>query len=164
MNLNATLGAVSANSLITVARADAYHEARGNAAWANAEIEAKQTALVRACDYLAQYYGLAWQGTLATPEQALDWPRTGVVAYGVAVSPDVLPPQVGDAQAVLALKALAGDLAPDLTRGVKQQTVGPITTIYDDYSPQSKRYTSVDRMLAPYLASRNPYSAALERS
>jgi len=127
---------------------------------------------------MTEVYTSAWQGARTHPTQALDWPRRGVVfqsAQDMAIDArwvdnpeifvlnDIVPPGVRDACARLALIASTGPLAPDLTRGVKLQTIGPITTEYDTYSPQSKRYLGVERMIAPYLASRNPFAARLER-
>lgn len=171
-------GLSTADSYCSVADADTYHTDRGGAAWAALSNERKEQCLRLATDYMIGAYVLAWQGARATAGQALDWPRRGVVFqqwqgqsvdprwidnYDIFVLPTIVPPAVRDACAVLALKANAGPLVPDLSRAIKRQKVGPIETEYADYSPQSKRYLAVDRMLAPYMASSNPYAARLER-
>ena len=164
MPLDSTLGAATAESLCSVAEADAYHAARGAAAWAVLSEAVREQCLRRATDYMGQAYAAAWQGARVDAVQALDWPRSGVEAHGIALDAATLPGPVRDACAVLALKANAGPLAPDLAQRVKRQKVGPIETEYADYSPQSKRYLAVDRMLAPYLVTYTPFSARLERS
>jgi len=164
MAFDSTVGGENANSYASVDEADAYHVERGNAAWAALATERKQQLLVIASDYMSEAYAAAWQGSRATAAQALDWPRSGVEAFGYEILASIIPPAVGRACAVLALKALAGPLAPDLGRVVSRQVVGPIETQYADYSPQNKRYLSVDRMLAPYMPTRNPYAARLERA
>ena len=54
--------------------------------------------------------------------------------------------------AVLALQATSGPLAPNLERTIKQDTVGPLTTIYADGAPERPRYTAIDNMLKAYLS------------
>lgn len=158
-------GNAAAESYASTVDADAYHAARGAAAWAALTPTRKEECLRLAADYMIGAYAGAWQGSRAVATQALDWPRIGVIAFGdVVVRADVVPPAVRDACAALALKASAGPLRADLGRVVKRSKVGPLETEFADYSPQSKRYLSVDRMLAPYLASVNRYAARLERA
>ncbi len=165
MALDATVGGAASESLATVAQANTYHTNRGNAAWAALSDALREIALRKATDYLGEFYGPAWAGCRATDTQALDWPRLGVTAYEVLISELIIPPRVVDACALLALKAATvATLTPDLTRAIVRQKIGPLETEYADYSPQSKRYLEVDRMLAPYLDERNPYAARLERS
>lgn len=156
-------GKNNAESFVSVADADTYHAGRGNAAWAALALERKEQLLRIATDYMGGAYGLNWQGCRAVPGQALDWPRAGVTAFEETVPRDDVPAAVQNACAILALKAQSGPLAPDLGPRVKRSKVGPIETEYDDYSPQSKRYISVDRMLSPYLAARR-FSAPLYRA
>ena len=47
-------GLAEANSYVSVAEADAYHADRGNAAWIG-EDSAKQSALIKATDYLENH-------------------------------------------------------------------------------------------------------------
>jgi hypothetical protein len=64
---------------------------------------------------------------------------------------DIVPADIANACADLALKAASGDLNADLTRGVVRKKVGPLETEYDRYSPQSVRYPAITMALAPYL-------------
>jgi hypothetical protein len=68
------------------------------------------------------------------------------------IDSDEVPSIVANACADMALKAAAGDLNADLTRGVVREKVGPLETEYDRASPQSTRYRAVDMMLAHLLS------------
>lgn len=153
-----------AESYVSVTDATAYHAARGNAAWAALASDTVREQLLRqATDYMVEVYRSAWQGTRVTGTQALDWPRDDVIVDEFAVDADIVPTAVKNACAALALKASSGALAADQTQTKTRVKVGPIETEFDPYSPQTKRYLSIDRMLAPYLASSGP-SVRLVRS
>lgn len=69
----ATLGAADANSLLTVAAADAYFDlGLGGGAWAELDDEDKQRALVSAT---RNFQAITWQGSPTTGIQALAFPR-----------------------------------------------------------------------------------------
>jgi hypothetical protein len=164
MALDTTVGGADAESYASVAEADAYHAARGNASWGTLAEGDKEIALRLATEYLEGAYALAWPAARASDTQRLSWPREDAYAFDVAILETVIPPAVRDACALLALKSRSGALAPDLSRAIVRQKIGPLETEYADYSPQTKRYLAIDRMLAPYLADVNPYAARLERS
>jgi hypothetical protein len=147
-------GASNSETYISVADASTYHTARGNAAWAAlASDTVREQALRKATGYMVATYRNRWQGTRKVEDQALCWPRYSVVVEGYLVDDDIVPEIVKRACAELALKAAAEDLAPDLEQVTISQTVGPIRTDYDRYSPQWKRYRAIDAMLLPYLKS-----------
>lgn len=148
-----------AESYISVADADTYHSNRGATAWASLTTAAKEQALRKATDFMIQAYRQRWKGARMSATQALDWPRAWVYLgpgandeFPNLVADDVVPTEVKNACASLALRASSADLAPDLSQGKKRVKVGPIETEYDPYSPQSKRYAAIDAALAPYLA------------
>jgi hypothetical protein len=143
-------GAANSESYISVANADARQTALGNTAWTG-DTAAKESALRNATIYMTGAYRSRWTGYRITASQALDWPRVGVCADYWSVASDIVPTEVANACADLAVKALTGELAPDLERGIVREKVGPLETEYDRYSPQAKRYPAIDRMLAPYL-------------
>jgi hypothetical protein len=153
-------GLANAESYISVADATAYHANRGNSAWAALASDTVREQLLRkATEYMVGQYRDNWKGQRTSVTQALDWPRYNVqlpdVGYGryvAYVQPNVVPVEVANACAVLALQASSGDLAPNLERTIKQDTVGPLTTIYADGAPERPRYTGVDNMLKAYLA------------
>lgn len=145
-------GKANAESYITVADADARHTSLGNTSWTGATT-AKEAALRKATNYMVQAYRQRWTGfrVKAIPAQALDWPRYGVEVDNLPVHFDIVPTDIANACADLALKALTSDLAPDLTRGVVRKKIGPMETEYDPYSPEATRFRAIDMMLAPYL-------------
>jgi hypothetical protein len=171
-------GLPDANAYCDLAFADAYHADRGNAAWTGDDA-AKSAALIKATDYLRRY-SERWLGYKTKPDQALDWPRVGVMLpidprfvgavetdrgviiaspfVGIATAElanDFVPDEVKMATAELALRAMAAPLAPDQARGgkVKQKTIGPITTIYFDSAPAGTTYPAIDSLVEKYLRS-----------
>lgn len=154
-------GNAKAESYCSVADANTYHAARGNAAWdALASDTVREQCLRRATAYMGQSYRLRWAGMRATNAQALDWPRAWVPkpdapsAYGAWAGyylSTTVPLEVVRACAEMALRAAAGDLAADLGQTVTERTIGPITTKYAPGSQAVKRYRAVDLLLGPLL-------------
>jgi hypothetical protein len=141
----------NAESLITVADADTYFTGRGITNWATLSTTEKEQALRRATDYMEQVYGLKWKGERTKHTQALSWPRYDVCANGFDVDSDVVPVPVQRACAEMALRAAAGELAPDVGRLAKRETVDVITVEYESGAVPYVRYRAVDNLLAPYL-------------
>lgn len=145
-------GKPDAEAYMSVADADAYHAARGNAAWAALDEPAKEAALRKGADFMGQAYGGQWQGARVSATQALDWPRSGVVAYGFDVASDVVPAAVARANAEFALRASTGELLADQSRLTKREKVGPIEVEYADYATAATTYPAVNGLLAPFLS------------
>lgn len=105
----------------TLQAALAYHEARGNAAWAAADVDdAKHTAaLIRGSQALDAFYGERYPGVIASVEQYLFWPRKNVTWRGRALADDTIPKPIECAAYELALRELVrpGSLAPDAVAG-----------------------------------------------
>jgi len=145
-------GLADAESYCSVAQANAYHAALGNQAWANlASDTLREQNLRKATNFMRQLYRMAWQGKPTKSTQALDWPRYDVEVNDYWLASNVVPVEVKNACAELALKAIAGPLVVDLTQGVKSKKVGPLEFVYDENSPRHTQYLAVDRMLAPLL-------------
>ena len=166
-------GLSTAESYISVADADSYHALRGNTSWeALDDIDQKEPALRRATDYMIQVYRTRWKGVRMQATQALDWPRSGVYTepfmYGgigeqpYLVADDIVPPEVAQACARLALKAVSEDLAPDLERATRREKVGPLEVEYEPGAVQYKKFRDVDNLLASYLST-SVVSKSLER-
>jgi hypothetical protein len=84
--------------------------------------------------------------------QRLDWPRIGVwTRSGSGLASNIVPEEVQDACAELALRASSAPLLPDTSQSVKREKVGPIEVEYDAYSPADPTFTSIDEMLAAFL-------------
>ena len=150
-------GSAAAESYASVAFATAYHAKRGNTTWADLENDEREAALIKATDYMRVTYRDAWRGVRAGPLQALDWPRHRVYVDGYEVGAATVPDDIARACAELAARSAIGDaLLPDLEQQVVSEKVGPIAVVYDNTSPQHKRFAIVDRMLAPYLIGIGP--------
>ena len=100
-------------------------------------------------------YGRNFQGRRVNSTQALSWPRTSVLLDGSYIALNAIPSLVINASAELAYKAAQGNLAADLTQGVKREKVAALEVEYDNNSPQYTRYRAIDNMLAPLLISYN---------
>jgi hypothetical protein len=123
-------GLINANSLCSVADADAYFEERGIAAWTGTDT-LKEQALVRATDYMETRWGARFRGVLQFPDtpQALSYPRL-YIGFD-----DVVPEGIKRACAEYAMRALTATLAPDRTPDssgrlltTTRTKVGPIET------------------------------------
>jgi hypothetical protein len=160
-------GASDSESYLSVVDADTYHLNRGNTLWATITTLEKEQALRRATDYMMGKYRLRWLGRRVLITQALDWPRVGVVledfggsqgragmgSYGLFQVPyTIVPLEVKNACAELAMRATMGPLVDDVSQNVTQETIGPITVKYDTTSPQYVRYLQIDQMIRVYLS------------
>lgn len=135
-------GLPDANSYASVAEADAYHADRGNTAWAGIEV-VKESALVRATDYIEQVYSGRWKGARLTDNQALEWPRTA--AEGI-------PSHIKQAVFQLALEGVSGaNLNPTLGRAIKRRKVDVIETEYMDNAKAGNTRPAIDGLLRAYL-------------
>jgi hypothetical protein len=152
-----------AESYASVADADTYFTNRGNATWAALDTAAKEQALRAATDYMRQTYRLHWTGMRVTGTQALDWPRAWVALVDAPsgyrsvpsyVPLNVIPAEVKNACAELAVRSTVAPLSPDLGTQVLRETVGPISVEYAPGARQAPRYAAVDAILAPYLKGR----------
>lgn len=147
-------GKENAESFISVEDASIYHTLQGNAGWTVlASDTVREQCLRRATNYMTTVYRDRWEGVRYTEDQALDWPRAGVVRDSWSVDIDEVPVEVAHACAELALKSASDALQADLTQGVVKEKVGVIEVEYNQNSPQSKRYPAIDFMLRPFLNS-----------
>jgi hypothetical protein len=138
-------------SYCTVAFADQYHDARANTAWAALATAQKEAYLRRATEAMLALYRERWKGVRATATQALDWPRLDVVVDTYARAADEVPQEVQKACAILALKAIAGDLDPDPTQAVQSKKVGPVEVSYFAPAQALSLHKSVSNLLSPFL-------------
>jgi hypothetical protein len=126
-------GMTNADAFISVAYADEYHSAMGNATWTG-DVALKEAAIRRATAFLSSSY--QWQGYKRQGRpQALAWPRVSVVdCEGWGVAFDAVPIEIQKATAEIALRELVtpGAMNPDfLASGqVKREKVGQIEVEY----------------------------------
>lgn len=153
-------GSSTANSLASVVTADAYHADRSNAAWAAATNAQKESALIRASDYLCDEGRFPWVGTKAGGySQVMPWPRTSATeADGTALPSNIVPFRVVRACCELAGKALTAELLPDLERGgrIASEQVGALAVSYFQDAPAGTVIQAVAGLLAPLFRKRNP--------
>lgn len=148
----------SANTFVSLATADEYHQYRGHVSTWSGDgttfytAEQRSSALIRAADYLCRHYH--WKGERYDEYQALCWPRDGLYDLdGFAISTTIIPDDIKWAQCELALKALTNDLDADQDRGgrIKSESIGEISVTYMDGAPSGKTWTNVDRLVGPYV-------------
>lgn len=157
-------GASNSEAYCSVDTATNYHAIRGNSTWALLTQAQMEEALRRATDFIEQRYAMSWQGWRVSSSQALAWPRSGVVYDGVSVSSSIIPQSLINATAELALRAAAGELEEDLTRGVLREKVGALEVEYDAKSPERKRYVAVENMLKPLFLNQSNMYVGLTRA
>jgi hypothetical protein len=156
-------GLVNANAYISVSYADTYFNDRLATAW-TASTLAKQSAIVKATDYIETVFGPRMVGRVAFPEtpQALSFPRlrvfnkSGIELLGI-------PENLKKATAEYALRALTLSLMPDPVVSdsgfsilSKTETVGPITEKTDyqisGVNPKMiKPYPAADKLLSEFI-------------
>jgi hypothetical protein len=164
-----------AESYVTVADADTYHTNRLNAAWGTATTPAKEAALRKATSYIDWKYVTRWKGQRVFPAQPLMWPRNYVLQFEeeafigyanqpVYINSSTIPQCLKDAACEAALRALSGELAPDLDRGGKVNTVrvGNIWQVYESGANPNTVYQKIEHLLRSLLNNNN--SVQLVRS
>lgn len=153
-------GRATAESYISVADADTYHAAHGApSAWSASSTAEKEAALRAATDYIDRVYGPQFQGCRRTYTQRLYFPRDYVYIDDVWQDSSVLPRQLKEACAELALRSRteANGLMPDLAEpGTIQSesvSVGSLSssTVYMGGKSQIKQFRAVDFLIEPLL-------------
>lgn len=119
-------GIPNANAYITVAYADTHHADRGNTAWTDFTTTERQSAIIRASEYIDKRFGRRFVGVKQLKEQGLEWPRLdafdldGFLMSGV----DEVPRQIQKAAAEYAIRAaICFILAPDPILPVPKQSL-----------------------------------------
>jgi len=154
-------GLDDANAYALVAFVDSYHSDRGNSDWTGTTPE-KETAIVRATDYIERRWGAYFKGSAEFPGvQALSFPRINLYDRdGVAV--EGVPTKLQQAVAEYALRALTASLLSDPTTDdnitTLRERVGPIET-ETRYSEnlvgyELPEYPAADALLYDYIIAR----------
>jgi hypothetical protein len=132
--LVATAGSASANSYATVAEADTYHDSRLFATdWTGAATATKTVALIMATRLLDAIY--AWESWATDATQALQWPRTGILARNQLelVDSTVIPDELKNATAEFARQLIVADRSLDSdieTQGITSLRAGPVSLTF----------------------------------
>lgn len=144
---------LGANSYVSVDRLRAFAGVR---TFALPESEsACEALLLSAVDYLET---IAFAGQRSSPNQALSWPRTGVVVDGVAIAANVVPEAICRAQMALAVEAHKSPLmASARSSAYSRAKIGDIEVQYrnsDEIAAGASvqpKFPLVEALLAPYL-------------
>ncbi len=134
--LVATIGSATANTYVTLAVADQYHDDRPPAGttWANASDDQKNEALLWATLLLDRL--VDWEGWVVDDVQALLWPRVGLTyPNGFYVPSTVIPIQLQRATSEYARQLLVSDRAADSaveTQGLLSLRAGPVSLTFKD--------------------------------
>jgi len=164
-------GIPGANAYVDVAYVDTHHADRGNTAWSTFSTTLKESAIIRATDYIDKRFGLRFRGVRSTKGQGLEWPRLSAFdADGFLLSSvDDIPRQLEKATAEYALRtAMCGVLAPDAPLPVPRQDLtdpvcanrpdqgetGQITRIREKVGPleEEKWFETTSQVLGKNLA------------
>jgi hypothetical protein len=144
-------GVTGATSYISLTNARAFAAARGktlSAVDATAEM-----ALIKAMDVIESYRA-RFQGTKVDKDQALQWPRYGVVVDGFPVDDDEIPACLPLAQAALAIESQTTELFAnsDGRQVVMERVEGAVTVQYSEANGGSSPQPSfglAESLLAP---------------
>lgn len=156
-------GLVNASSYISISFADTYHRDRANTTWAAGDFGARESAILKATEYIDSQW--VFQGTTTFPQtpQALQFPRTGMVnEEGCLVDAESLPLGLQRATAEMALSILtnSGDVSPaTVTGGAKKrrERVGVLESELEfDAHEGSTFFPRVSRLLAPFIIGTRP--------
>lgn len=149
----ATAGSASATSYATIAQGDTYHETHLYADdWVDAGDDEKCKALQMATRMLDQQY--EWIGSVSSSDQALLWPRSGVVGpNGYLEANDEIPIRIVQATAELARQLIAGDRTVDSdieTQGIKSVNAGDVAVEFSGAGVAKPIPDSVNAMVSCY--------------
>ncbi len=149
-------GRSDSESFCSVEFATNYHSLRGNTAWESLASDTVREQLLRkASEYIEQVYSQRWAGIRKIGTQALSWPRDNVEIRDAwplqYYANDSVPTIVQNACAELALKANAGELAPDVTRVKKRVKTDVLEVEYADSTTPYTRYRAIDNMLERFF-------------
>lgn len=189
-----TVGAAGSprpNSYVTVDEFTTFNELRGLTDVAESDDDDKESALIKAADYLGQKYRLMWKGSRIEAFQPLDWPRRGVdvpdffdpffkqtnvpISFHdtLFVPEDVVPQEVKDAQMLIANATYSGGvssgvLQPALGRTTKREKLGDLEVEYmdalDGHTRIETRYWDANKTIEPFLNPSLPYTGQVVRS
>ena len=151
LTLIETAASETANTYCSLAEAETYFESKYHKDnWTAATDANKNIVLVESTRLLDQHFD--WEGVKWSSDQALRWPRTGVItpdAYDVDYQ--TIPQFLKDATAELALHILTEDRTQENdTRGIKSMKAGPLELHLDKGDRQLVIPDAVNEILKFY--------------
>lgn len=129
----ATAGSATATAYTTIADASAYFSGRlYTETWDDADEADQCKALKQATKMLDWNY--EWNGSTASSDQALLWPRAGVTGPdGFLEASDEIPVRIAEGTAELAMALLAADRtaeSEEAVKGISQVTAGSVSVSF----------------------------------
>ena len=122
----------NANAYITTAFFTDYHNDRGRGAVSEFSTNEKQSAIIRATDYIEGRFSLKFKGHRTNPTgQSLSWPRRDVFDEDdyLLVHSNEIPKELMNATAEYALRAiLCGEVAPDPMKPTQKQDFSSVAS------------------------------------
>ena len=158
-------GLSNANSYATLAEANTYHETRLHVSdWTSASDANKETALMWATRSIDNM--IHWNGAVSTDDQALQWPREGVIdRNGNAIENDEIPTFLKYATSEFARLLIASDrMADSDTAGFKELEVGTLRIVVDKYDRAPFMPATVWDMIKFYGTKYKTAARMLERA
>lgn len=137
MPVNATVGAIDANSYVTVAEADAYFsDSFGKGLWASALPADKDALVISASRSLDQF--ITWSGQKTSDTQSMEWPRNNAYDKTGRLYPNnVIPGPVRFAAFELAYYMLQNGGLSFAEQSVDRVKVGPVDVEFSEKSTDS---------------------------
>jgi hypothetical protein len=157
--LDSTIAGTSANSYSTRAEADTYHDAHlFSDTWKSAEAWKKDAALIWATRLLDEQ--VTWYGAKQSVDQALQWPRIGVLtkAGDAYFDNDEIPKFLKDATAELARYLISEDRTAERGYGIKKVKADVVEVEFDSFDTKPILPPSVKSIVGPYGAIEGPGS------
>lgn len=149
-------GLSTATAYCSVDDADTYHTLHGApSAWTNATTAQKEAAIMAATVYMDATF--SWKGEVTSTDQALGWPRDGVVdGEDRDVDSDIVPTRVQDCCAYLALQHINSALDQTYSRGgaIKRQKVGTLEIEYMSGAPTGTTTPYATQIVWPLINNR----------
>jgi len=141
MAIDYTVGGPTSNSYVSLAEAEAYFSDRmHSSAWYDLSTSDREKLLITSSSMLDWY--VSWKGTKATQDQAMDWPRVGVITSDGPIPSDVIPAQVKVAVYELSLSSAKKDRSADGSLdGILEARAGSLLIKTDDGVYNSKPST-----------------------
>lgn len=150
MTIEDGTGLALANAYVSAVNADTYFSDRNITEWTGV-VAVKESAIIRASQYLDGFYRKRWKGTRLNQDQGLAWPRLDVYDEDEFLIENV-PQQVVYATCEAALLIIKGeDLTPSLERGgkVRREKVSTaLETEFEPGAPARNVLTIIDDLLS----------------
>lgn len=147
-------GVTGATSYISLVNARAFATARGKTL--SAVDATAEAALIKAMDVIESYRA-RFQGAKVDRDQALQWPRSGVVVDGFSIDDDEIPTCLPQAQAALAIESQTTELFAnsDGRQVVRERVEGAIEIEYSESGSSAPQpsFGLAEALLAPLFGS-----------